>query len=93
VALRANDSEVAKAVLWSPNSVGKLLNISIAVLEGDIASRKGGYDQAILSLDQQLEDGPAYIEPPDWGLPTRYMLGAVLLEAGRSEEAETVYWV
>jgi len=90
----ANDPEVAKTVLWSPNSVGQLLNISIAVLEGDMASRKGDYDQAILSLDRavRLEDGLAYIEPPDWGLPTRHMLGAVLLEAGRAGEAETVYW-
>jgi tetratricopeptide (TPR) repeat protein len=90
----AGDPEVAKTILWSPNSVGQLLNISIAVLEGDMAARQGDYARAIPSLDRavRLEDGLAYIEPPDWGLPTRHMLGAVLLEAGRPAEAETVYW-
>jgi tetratricopeptide (TPR) repeat protein len=90
----ANDPEVAKTILWSPNSVGQLLSISIAVLEGDMAARQGDYARAVPSLDRavRLEDGLAYIEPPDWGLPTRHMLGAVLLEAGRADEAETVYW-
>jgi tetratricopeptide (TPR) repeat protein len=90
----ASNPEVAKTILWSPNSVGKILNISVAVLEGDMAARKGDYDHAVASLSKavRLEDGLAYIEPPDWGLPTRHVLGAVLLEAGRAEEAETVYW-
>jgi tetratricopeptide (TPR) repeat protein len=90
----ANDPEVAKTILWSPNAVGKLLNISVAVLEGDMAARKGDYNRAVASLDKavRLEDGLSYIEPPDWGVPTRHVLGAVLIEAGRAEEAETVYW-
>jgi len=33
-----------------------------------------------------------YNEPPDWIVPVRHTLGAVLLEAGYPEEAETVYW-
>ncbi|NIP54515.1 MAG: hypothetical protein GWN67_20560 [Phycisphaerae bacterium] len=59
-----------------------------------MASRKGEYDHAIGLLDKavRLEDGLNYIEPPDWGLPVRHLLGAVLLEAGRPREAETVYW-
>jgi tetratricopeptide (TPR) repeat protein len=65
--------------------------------DGSLAPRlqnKGNYGRAILSLDRavRIEDGLAYIEPPDWGLPTRHILGAVLLEAGRPEEAETVCW-
>ena len=39
-----------------------------------------------------LEDGLVYNEPPDWSIPVRHVLGAVLLEAGRPFEAETVYW-
>jgi tetratricopeptide (TPR) repeat protein len=90
----ANDPEVAKMILWSPNAVGQLLDIGAAVLEGDMAARQGHYHRAVAFLDEavRLEDGLAYIEPPDWGLPTRHMLGAVLLEAGRPQEAETVYW-
>ena len=33
-----------------------------------------------------------YTEPSEWHYPPRQALGAVLLDAGRAEEAETVYW-
>lgn len=90
----ATDPEVGKITLWTPNSVSKILSIGVAVLEGDLAARKGDYDRAVAFLDQgvRLEDGLAYFEPPDWGFPVRHVLGAVLLEAGRPGEAETVYW-
>jgi tetratricopeptide (TPR) repeat protein len=90
----ANDPKVAEIVLWSPNSIEKLLSIGALVLEADMASRKGEYDRAVGLLDKavRLEDGLNYIEPPDWGFPVRHLLGAVLLEAGRPKEAETVYW-
>jgi tetratricopeptide (TPR) repeat protein len=90
----AQDPEVAKIQLWTPNSIGKVLSIGVAVLEGDLAARQGQFDRAVAHLDRgvRLEDGLSYIEPPDWGLPVRHVLGAVLLEAGRPEEAETVYW-
>ena len=32
-----------------------------------------------------LEDGIPYNEPPVWHQPTRQVLGALLLEAGRAE--------
>ncbi len=90
----AADPKVAEIALWSPNPIDRLLSIGAAVLEGDIAARRGEYDRAVALLDRavRLEDGLNYIEPPDWGLPVRHALGAVLLEAGRPEEAETVYW-
>jgi tetratricopeptide (TPR) repeat protein len=90
----AQDPAVAKTALWTPNPVGTILSIGAAVLEGDIAARQGDYERAIAHLDRgtRLEDGLTYIEPPDWGLPVRHVLGAVLLEAGRPAEAETVYW-
>jgi tetratricopeptide (TPR) repeat protein len=90
----AADPEVAKAALWTPNSVGTILSIGVEVLAGDVAARRGDYDRAVAHLDRatRLEDGLTYIEPPDWGLPARHVLGAVLLEAGRPAEAETVYW-
>jgi len=90
----ATDPAVAEVTLWSPNSVGHILSIGVAILEGDMAARQGRHDRAIALLDRatRLEDGLSYIEPPDWGLPARHVLGAVLLEAGRPAEAETVYW-
>jgi tetratricopeptide (TPR) repeat protein len=39
----------------------------------------------------KLEDALIYNEPPDWMQPTRHTLGAVLLRAGRAQEAEVVY--
>jgi tetratricopeptide (TPR) repeat protein len=33
-----------------------------------------------------------YTEPFEWHYPPRLALGAILLEAGRPDEAETVYW-
>jgi len=39
-----------------------------------------------------MEDGLRYVEPPDWGDPVRHTVGDVLMEAGRFEEAEVVYW-
>ena len=33
-----------------------------------------------------------YQEPADWHAPVRQNLGAVLLEAGRPDEAEAVFW-
>ena len=39
-----------------------------------------------------LDDSLVYSEPPDWHIPVRQSLGAVLLEAGRPLEAETIYW-
>lgn len=40
----------------------------------------------------RLEDGLVYTEPAVWHFPPRHALGAVLLGAGRPDEAETVYW-
>ena len=40
----------------------------------------------------RLEDALVYTEPSEWAFPPRHALGAVLLEAGRPAEAETVYW-
>ena len=39
-----------------------------------------------------LQDQLNYVEPPDWFYPVRQSLGAVLLGAGRADEAEAVYW-
>jgi predicted Zn-dependent protease len=37
------------------------------------------------------EDQLAYDEPADWFFPTRHLLGAVLIQADRAADAETVY--
>ena len=48
----------------------------------------------MLHLDRAIryEDALIYQEPPDWHAPVRQNLGAVLLAAGRADEAEAVFW-
>ena len=46
---------------------------------------------SLLQQATQLEDGLQYDEPHLWLAPTRQALGAVLLAAGRPQEAERVY--
>ena len=60
---------------------------------GELGLRGGNPDAAIAVLGEAvtIEDGIPYNEPPVWHQPPRQILGAVLLEAGRPEEAEAVY--
>src|SRR5262249_50638461 len=69
------------------------LELAAAELAGDIAARGGRTDEAVKQLEEavRLEDQLPYTEPPAWWRPTRQVLGAVLLEAGRPVEAEAVY--
>lgn len=69
------------------------LEVAAAELAGDIAARRGRADEAVRSLEEavRLEDQLPYTEPPAWWRPARHVLGAVLLESGRSTEAEVVY--
>ena len=72
----------------------RLLSIARQILDGEIDAKARRWDAAIGKLDRavRIQDSLLYTEPPDWYYPVRHTLGAVLLEAGRAEEAETVYW-
>ena len=78
----------------SLNMADAVLRVATAVLEGELAAAKRDYPAAIMYLDKavRLEDALIYTEPDDWHFPVRHALGAVLLDAGRTVEAETVYW-
>jgi tetratricopeptide (TPR) repeat protein len=64
------------------------------VLAGELAAARKQYDVALAHLEKavRLDDALVYTEPSEWHYPPRHALGAILLEAGRSQEAETVYW-
>jgi tetratricopeptide (TPR) repeat protein len=81
-------------VTFSRNGAKAILEIATEVLAGELAAKHGYYDQAIARLHRAtlLEDNLIYNEPPDWHVPVRQTLGAVLLETGRASEAEAVYW-
>ena len=80
--------------MFSPNSAAGILAVAPEVLAGELAAARKNYDEAIAHLSRavRLEDGLVYTEPAEWHYPPRLALGAVLLEAGRPGEAETVYW-
>jgi tetratricopeptide (TPR) repeat protein len=86
--------EAMKGSLFSPNSAGAALAPGPEVLAGEIAAAKGDYNRAIAHLETavRLEDSLVYTEPSEFHFPPRLALGAILLEAGRAAEAETVYW-
>jgi tetratricopeptide (TPR) repeat protein len=79
---------------FSANTALSILRIAPEVLAGEMAARRGDFDRAVLHLDRAVryEDALIYTEPSDWHMPVRHSLGAVLLQAGRPDEAEVVYW-
>ncbi|UCG04944.1 MAG: hypothetical protein JSV83_13540 [Desulfobacterales bacterium] len=81
-------------VTFSRNGAKAILEIATEVLAGELDAKRGDYDRAIARLHRGilLEDNLIYNEPPDWHIPVRQSLGAVLLEAGRPAEAEAIYW-
>ena len=89
----ASDPQM-QAPLFSPNPAADILAPAPEVLAGEIAAARGQYDVAIAHLERavRLEDSLVYTEPSEFHYPPRHALGAVLLEAGRAREAETVYW-
>jgi Flp pilus assembly protein TadD len=80
--------------LFSPNTGHAVLSIAPEVLGGEIDAANKNYDSAIAHLERavRLEDALVYTEPAEWHYPPRQALAAVLLQAGRASEAETVYW-
>lgn len=70
-----------------------LFEIAEAMLDGEIEYRKKNYDDAFAHLRRAvaLDDALPYDEPWGWIQPTRHALGALLLEQGRVDEAESVY--
>jgi tetratricopeptide (TPR) repeat protein len=92
--LLVSDPELKKQTTFSANNGYAIMRIAPDVVAGEIAARRKNWDLATLHLDRAIrhEDSLIYQEPSDWHAPVRQNLGAVLLEAGRAEEAEAVFW-
>lgn len=86
--------KILEQTLFSPNTGLAVLSIAPEVLAGEIEAARKNYDKAILHLERavRLEDALVYTEPAEWHYPPRQALAAVLLQANRPAEAETVYW-
>lgn len=70
-----------------------ILGVAESMLAGEIAYRRGDFDNAFDHLREavQRDDALNYDEPWGWMQPTRHALGALLLEQDRLGEAESVY--
>ena len=92
--IAADPQLIAAPTSMSLNLADSVLRIGVEVLEGELAAAQGNFDTAIAHLDRAVryEDAMIYTEPDDWHQPVRHNLGAVLLQAGRPVEAESVYW-
>ncbi len=75
------------------NAAKPLYEIGQLKAEARVSSAEGKRDDAIRLLTEAvgLEDKLAYNEPNDMIFPTRHLLGAEMLAAGKAVEAEAVY--
>lgn len=75
------------------NTALDVLEVGEAMMEGEIAFKAGGIEEGLghLRRSVELDDDLLYDEPWGWMQPSRHALGALLMEAGRFEEAEAVY--
>ncbi len=67
--------------------------VAILVARARIAGAEAKDSEVIALLTEAAakEDSLAYDEPSDWFFPTRHLLGAALLRAGKAQDAESVY--
>ena len=74
-------------------TAGTLMTIAEEIVQGELAYTEGNTLVGLAHLERavRLEESLRYAEPPDWYFPVRHFLGAMLLKAGRPNEAEVVY--
>ncbi len=70
-----------------------VMGVAGPMLSGEILFRRGKIDDAFEKLREAVRADEAlrYDEPRGWMQPAAHSLGALLLQAGRVEEAEKVY--
>lgn len=89
----AADDTLNQITIWDINTTQELMNIAVLVLDGEIESAEGNFEEGESALRKAIaiEDQLNYNEPPDWFFPVRHNLGAVLLKSGQPKEAEKIY--
>ncbi len=87
------DPEIEKLLMWQRYSLVHGVRVAERTLAAELAVAEGDMESALAALDaaRGVEDGLPYDEPPGWHAPVRHTLGAVLLDAGRVEEAEAAF--
>jgi tetratricopeptide (TPR) repeat protein len=84
---------IEKMMAWDRYSLIGGVKIAERFVAAGLARAAKDYDGAIAALSTAVtvEDTLPYDEPPAWNWPARMALGSVLLEAGKSAEAEQAY--
>ncbi len=87
------DTTIKALTIWGINSVFDLCSIASKTLAGEIYAKEKNYSGAITILKEAIaaEDALNYDEPPDWFFSVRHHLGAVLIDAGKFQDAVKVY--
>jgi tetratricopeptide (TPR) repeat protein len=90
---RTAKARVPEQAFFGNNGAHDLLTIAAEQLEGELLFREGRKDESLAHLRAGVarEDALRYDEPPDWIIPVRHSLGAVLLATGKAQEAHGVY--
>ena len=90
---KRSDKSIQDLSIWGINSAGTLIDIAFEVASGELAAKKNNYTLAINHLEKavEIENTLRYDEPPTWFYPCKQNLGAILIEAGKYEEAERIY--
>ncbi|KAF2734974.1 hypothetical protein EJ04DRAFT_576515 [Polyplosphaeria fusca] len=76
-----------------PNKSNVVLQVGVAMLDGELEYRKGNYEAAFKHLRTAIarDDALTYAEPWPWMQPSRHAYAALLMEQGHVEEAVGVY--
>ncbi len=92
-AFREATKKVPEGAMFGNNTAADLFAVGDDMLEGEILFREKKIKDAIAMLERAVkkEDALRYSEPPDWFVPVRHALGAVLLQDGQTASAEKVY--
>jgi hypothetical protein len=93
-AIKEIAGKIPKDAMVGPNNHGAdVAAVAAADLTGRIAEAKGDLTGAIAGFKAAVaaEDKLLYNEPPDWLIPERERLGAVLLKAKKPAEAEAIF--
>jgi tetratricopeptide (TPR) repeat protein len=83
----------AESPTFRGHGAGALLGVAGGILKGELLRSEGRLDEATAAFEAAIEweDGLRYDEPEPLNFSARHWLGALLLEAGMPDEAETVY--
>jgi len=68
----------------------EVMNLAQAMIQGRVAQAQGNFTAATERFQEAaaIQDSLPYMEPPYWYYPVRQTLAAVLLQAGRLQDAE-----